>query len=115
MPCVAVSSSSRSSRSRSSSRRACSASSARRRSVTSSSSPVSRVTLAVGVAVGASQALHPRHRPVGPHEAKRVVPRILRCRRQDLLEQPEHLRAILLVHARQPRLERRRLVGREAV
>ena len=47
MPCAAVSSSSRSSRSRSSSRRACSASSARRRSVTSNSSPVSRVTFPV--------------------------------------------------------------------
>ena len=33
--------------------------------------------LAVGSAVGASQTLYPRHVPVGQHDAKRVVPRIL--------------------------------------
>ena len=39
-----------------------------RRSVKSRSSPVSRVTLPVGVAIGASPALDPRHRSVGPHD-----------------------------------------------
>ena len=44
---------------------------------------------AVGVAVGSAPALDPCHCSVGPHDPERVLPRILGCRRQDLVEQCE--------------------------
>ena len=71
--------------------------------------------VAVGVTVGASPALDPRHRSVGPHDPERVLPRILRFRRQDLVEQGEHPRTVVVVHARHPRVGRRGFVGREPV
>ena len=88
MPCVAVSSSVRSVRSCSSSRRAWRASSVLRRSVMSSSSPVSRVTWPVGVAIGSSQTLHPSHGSIRAQDTVCVIPRILRL--QNLFEYATH-------------------------
>jgi hypothetical protein len=49
-----------------------------------------------------------------PDDTEGVVPRIL-AGGQHLVEESEHLRAVLLVHTAQPRLLRGRLVGSEAV
>jgi hypothetical protein len=70
---------------------------------------------AVGIAVGAAAALDPGHASVGPHDSKRALPRILRCRRLDLVEQREDARTVVLVHARYPRVRGCGFVGREAV
>ena len=71
--------------------------------------------VAVGCAVSASQALYPRHLSVWQDNAKRVVPRILPRRIEDLADEAECLRAILFVHTRHPAVVCRRLVRAEAV
>ena len=70
---------------------------------------------AVGVAVGSAPALDPCHCSVGPHDPERVLPRILGCRRQDLVQQCERARTVVVVHARHPRVRCRGIVGRKTV
>src|SRR5262249_18388367 len=71
--------------------------------------------LSIGIAMGLSQTLYPRHSPVGPHDAERAVKGVLRLRVLDLVDELEHLPAVLLVHTAQPGFERCRLFRRETV
>ena len=64
------------------------------------------------VTVGPSQTVHPSFGPVRAQDPVRVIPRIPRL--QNLFERTAHPRAVFDVQAREPRLEYRRLFGRES-
>ena len=53
--------------------------------------------LALGITVRAAESLDPRHRPIGPHDAKCVVPAVPCLRVQNIGKQTEHLLAVLLM------------------
>ena len=59
--------------------------------------------MAVGVAIGSSQALHPADGSVRVQDTVCVIPRILRL--QNLFEQATYARTVFDVHTCEPRLK----------
>src|SRR5262249_52099375 len=76
--------------------------------------PTDSRDLAIGTAIGAAQAMHPRHGPVRPHGAEYEVPFVV-LPAQQVGDVSEHSQTVLLVNTRDPCIECLRVFPAEAV